>query len=165
MKSVLRKIFFAKSYLYSYPYSSLNLQNDLERIHEDKYFKRNSILRGKRISNDQFLLWEKWNFFRGMHSYDGLSFFSGKIHDTQEKTNIVGTIYPNPIILFAFYFPIIILCFMLFDLITKKVIEVKLEFYFIIGLFILLSLLSIFYFRKRIQKSVEQELKLTNESD
>ncbi len=61
MKSFLRKIFFAKSYLYLYPYSSLNLDNDLERIYEVEYFDRNTILRGKNISKNQFSLWEKWN--------------------------------------------------------------------------------------------------------
>ncbi|PKP45049.1 MAG: hypothetical protein CVT94_19130, partial [Bacteroidetes bacterium HGW-Bacteroidetes-11] len=76
MKSLIRKILFEKSYLYLYPYSSLNLDNDLERIYEAEYFDRKTILRGKDISKNQFSLWEKWDFFRGHHSFDALGFFS-----------------------------------------------------------------------------------------
>lgn len=160
MKSFLRKILFAKSNLYFYPFSSLNLDNDLERIYEAEYFDRNTLLRGKDITQNQFSLWEKWNFFRGFHSFDALGFFSGTKFNDQNKTYIMGTVYPNPIIVIGFYLATLILCFLLLNEAKMNGGSENLEVILPIGIFSIILLSSLLYFRRRIQKSVEHELKI-----
>ncbi|GAP44003.1 hypothetical protein TBC1_112162 [Lentimicrobium saccharophilum] len=160
MKSFIRKLFFAKSYLYLYPYSSLNLDNDLERIYEAEYFDRNTILRGKDISKNQFSLWEKWNLFRGYHSFDALGFFSGTKFNHQNRTYIIGTIYPNPIMLIGFYFTTLTLGFILYSRVSTNGSYEILEMILPIGILSIVLFSSLLYFRRRIGNSVEQKLKI-----
>lgn len=158
MKKILRRIMFVKSYLYIYPYSLLNFDNDLQRILDAKYLNKNINLRGKYLSKNQFSLWEKWNFFRGNYSYDAFSFFSGTKYSENNKTYIIGTIYPNPIYIIGFYFALISLILIIFNCIviyeTKMAKEVLLSLGLISILFYSISI----YFRRRIQKTVETEL-------
>lgn len=160
MKSFLRKILFAKSYLYLYPFSSLNLDNDLERIYKAEYFDRNTILRGKDMSKDQFSLWEKWNLFRGYHSFDAPGFFYGTKFNRQNKTYIIGTIYPNPIMVIGFYFATLTLGFILYSKVSTNGSYNKPEMILPIGIFSFVLLSGILNFRRRIENSVEQELKI-----
>jgi hypothetical protein len=160
MKSLIRKILFAKSYLYLYPYSSLNLDNDLERIYEAEYFDRKTILRGKDISKNQFSLWEKWDFFRGHHSFDALGFFSGTKFNHQNNTYIIGTIYPNPMMVIGFYFTTIALGFVLFNEGSINSSFENPELILPIGIMSIVFLISLLYFRRRIRNSVEEELKI-----
>lgn len=156
MKSILRRILFVNSYLYHYPYSLLNLDNDLDRIYRTRYFNYNTILRGKKVSENQFSLWEKWNIYHGYNSFDALSFFSGTIYDDQNKTYIIGTIYPNPIIVIVFYFIIFILTLILY----KNKITEFLGLFVSFGIISILLLVIILYFRRRVRSTVEYELQL-----
>ena len=164
MKAILRKTLFAKSCLYLYPYSSLNLDHDLDRIYESGYFSRNTILRGKKVAENQFSLWEKWDFFRGNDSFDALAFFSGTMFEDNNKTYIIGTIYPNPITVIGFYFTA--LAFLLTLLYQMTTSGSALDFQVIIplGLLSLILLSMTLYFRWRIQKSVERELQIVQQT-
>src|SRR5690606_14448266 len=142
-----------------YPFNSLNLANDLKRIYEAEYFERNTILRGKEVTQNQFSLWEKWNFFRGIHSFDALGFFSGTRFIDQNKTYIIGTVYPNPILVIGFYLTTLILCLLLLNDPKLNGSE-NLEVIIPIGIVCVILLLGLLYFRRRIGKSVEHELKI-----
>ena len=164
MKTILRKILLAKSCLYVYPYSSLNLDHDIERICESGYFSRNTILRGKRLTINDFLLWEKWNFFRGNDTSDALAFFSGTKFEDNINTYIIGTIYPSPIIVIVFYFTTLAFLLTLLYQMTTSGSAVDFQVIIPIGLLSLILLSMTVYFRWRIQKSVEHELKIIQQS-
>jgi len=164
MKSFLRKILLVKSNLYHYPYSLLNLENELTKIYDAESCEEKCNLRGKQISENEFSLWEKWNFFRGNRSANALAFFSGSKVIEDNKVYIIGTIYPNPRSIFGFYFTMLILGILLtieFNTRGSK------EIYAIILPLVILSILllsSALYFRKRVRKTVEQEFKLILEN-
>lgn len=163
MKIFLRKLLFVKSYLYIYPYSLLNLENELKEICESEIIPSTQILNGKVMSESEFSFWEKWNLFRGSRSSDALAFFLGTIVIEQNKVNIVGTAYPNPISILGFYFTMLILGIILI-IKYKTVDSYRLtEVAWILGTMSIIILSSSLYFRERIRKRVEKELKLTLE--
>lgn len=160
----MRKILFVKSCLYLYPFSSMNLDHDLERIYESGYFSRNTILRGKEVAEKQFSPWEKWNFFRGNHTSDALAFFSGTMFEDNNKTFIIGTIYPSPITIIGFYFTTIAFLLSLLHQMMTSGSAVDFQMIIPLGLMSLILLSMILYFRWRIQKSVERELKIVQQT-
>jgi len=162
MKVLFRKILFVKSNLYLYPYSITNLDNDLNRIFEAKYFNNRTTLRGKDIAENQFSLWEKWNFFRGVKSSDALAFFSGTKFSKNGKTYIIGTIYPNPITVLGFYLTSIIFVLSLLQQTETGLTFGKIEISLPVGLISIALLLMSVYFRWSIQRKVEVELNINN---
>ena len=162
MKVLFRKILFVKSNLYLYPYSVTNLDNDLNRIFEAKYFNNRTALRGKGIAEDQFSLWEKWNFFRGVKSSDALAFFSGTKFAKNGKTYIIGTIYPSPKTVLGFYLTSIIFVLSLLQQTKTGPAFGNIEILLPIGLISLALLSMSIYSRWNIQRKVEVELNIKN---
>ncbi len=160
IKSVVRFFLFAKSRLYKYPYGLQNLDNDLKRIIEVGYFESSTILRGKNIGKNHFVLWEKWNFTRGRTVLFAMAFFSGSVVVRKNRTYIVGTIYPQISGIFFFYLSLLMFCAILGMHSFGKSIK---EIYFVLpvlGFLTIISLISCLYFRSRVKDSVVQELEL-----
>ncbi|WP_321308532.1 hypothetical protein [Marinifilum fragile] len=161
MKELFRKILFVKSTLYLYPYSITNLDEDLKRIFEANYFNNSTALRGKIIGENQFSLWEKWNFFRGRKSQDALAYFSGSKFIQNNKTYIIGTIYPHPFTVLGFYLTCIIFLLSLLQQNDTGFSLGNIDILLPIGSIGVALISIILYFRWSIQTKVEIELDIT----
>ena len=160
MKKIIRKILFVKSSLFLYSFSSANLENELNQIFNSPYFDNKTNLNGKQISENQFSLWEKWNFFRGLRSSDALAYFSGTILNKSEKTYIIGTWYPHPFFVIGFYLLSTIFFLVFFNQVETGMILRNYEILVLMGLFCVILISMSLYFRWRILKTVQSELKI-----
>jgi len=160
MKKIIRKILFVKSSIFLYSFSSDNLENDLNQIFNSPYYNNKTNLNGKQISENQFSLWEKWNFSRGLLSSDALAYFSGKIYSKSGKTYIIGTSYPHPFFVIGFYLLSAIFFLELFNQVGTGMIFCNYEILALMGFFCVILISTSLYFRLRILKAVQNELKL-----
>jgi len=160
IKSLFRKILFIESHIYLYPYSSDNLNEDLKKIFGASYFDKKTTLRGKKISDDSFSLWEKWNLFGSYRSFDALGVFSGTKVNRKNKTLIIATIYPNALSILLYYLLISIsisaIYFYFFG--SESIINIEIILVLVAISFIIHR--ALIFQRKRIKKSVEFEFNL-----
>jgi hypothetical protein len=115
---------------------------------------------GKKIAENQFALWEKWYFYRGLRSFDALAYFSGATFNQSGKTYIIGTVYPHPFFVLGFYFSSTSFFLMLFIQMETGMAMEKFEIPVILGFASGIFLSMSLYFRRRIQKTVQYELKI-----
>jgi len=164
MKSIIRSILFVRRKVYIYPFSERNLDNELEKIDNSKYFSLTNDLRCKIVNATQFDIWEKWNYGIGtrgfLHMSNGNAYFSGTKISNKEETIIEALIFPNPfgtIVAYTGAF-ILILSFVFHDYADISLKNIKFQLIFtpvVAGMMLLL-----FFSRKRIQRKVEEKLNL-----
>ncbi len=160
MKNLIRNVLFVKSDLFQYSFSSANLENDLNQIFNAPYFNKRTNLIGKQIAENQFSLWEKWNFFRGHRSSDALAYFSGTIFNKSGNTYVTGTWYPHPLFVIGFYLLSAVFFLELYNLVgTGKILQ-NYAILALIGSFNVILISMSIYLRWRILKAVQNELKI-----
>ena len=164
MKTLIRSILFVKRKVYIYPFSERNLDNELEKIANDKYFSLTNDLRCTIVNTTQFDIWEKWNYGIGPHGFfhmsNGHAYFSGTKISITEETIIEALIFPNPFGTIGAYIGALILTlsFVFHDYTELSLNNFKYQLIFtpVVAGIMVLSIL----FRKRIERKVEERLKL-----
>ncbi len=165
MKEVLRSFLFVKRKFYSYPYTKRNLDNDLNKIANAGYFDLQNDLRCKVINNNQFDLWEKWNFGVGTRSFfeiaNANAYFSGTVIKRADDTIIEGLSFPNPFGVIVTYLTILSFLITLFFINYS---DTSFDGWKLPAVLLMIAFLSIttsLFFRKRIENKVIKTLDLT----
>jgi len=164
MKKTLRSLLFVKRRFYSYPYTRINLENDLNKIADVDYFKIQNDLRCKVINNNQFDIWEEWNFGVGTRSFfqmgNANAYFSGTIIKQADNIIIEGLSFPNPFGAIITYFALLplLITLLFIDYSNTSFNGWKLPTVLLMIAFV--SIATSLFFRKRIENKVINTLNL-----
>lgn len=164
MKKTLRSLLFVKRRFYSYPYTRTNLENDLNKIADADYFNFQNDLRCKVVNNNQFDIWEKWNFGVGTRSFfemgNANAYFSGTVIKRTDDIIIEGLSFPNPFGVIVTYLtipPLLITLFFI-DYSDTSFDGWKLPAVLLMIAFVFIA--TSLFFRKRIENKVINKLNL-----
>ncbi len=164
MKKLIRYLLFVKRVEYEYPYSERNLDNTIGKIVDSKYFDFKVSLLGKIVSNEQFELWEKWNFglgARGFWHYSrGNAYFVGTKIIQSNRVLIEGMVFPNPFKLVTTYIALVVLALVLYFTDFSEATLHNSKFTFLIIVVIFLQVILSGYFTYRLRRKVEKQLEL-----
>lgn len=165
MKKVIRSLLFVKHNFYSYPYTQRNLDKDLVKIANARYFDLQNDLRCKVINDNQFDIWEKWNFGIGTRSFfymgNANAYFSGTTIKEGDSIIVEGLVFPNPLGTITTYLVVFALVATLFFIDYSDASFYSWKLTAILSIVVLASIITSLFFRKRIERKVMKTLDLT----